>query len=172
MAKVSLKRLPGRAHVARRRRRPVGGGRRRGGRRRPKKTTKRRRPRRRGRGALEPSKKKKLRQILPLLKTLQGVKPQDNRSVLLSHLDDEACEAMYETLYNVMANEKIGPATRKKLRKKLWAHQEPMNFLTKNGKRYSPKLKRKKLAAMGGNPLGLILSAAIPFITDLLLGKR
>jgi hypothetical protein len=179
MAKVSLRQLPGAptATVRIRRARPSGGGRRRGKRRGTSRAKRRSRGRkrksgRRGGGALDVGKKKKLKQLLPLLKTLQDVRPHNNRSILLSHLDDETCEALYETIYNVLGNDKLDPAERKKLRRKLWAHQEPLNFLTKSGKKFSPKLKRKKLAAIGGNPLFAVLGAAIPLLIDVLTNKR
>jgi hypothetical protein len=178
MARISLKQLPGSPVrlVGAHSRRPVGGGKKRGhkNKKKPykKKGGKRGGGKKRGANTLDNKKKKKLKQLLPLLKTLQGVKTSDNRSILLSHLDDEACEALYETIYNVIANDKLGPKERKKLRKALWAHQEPIHFLTKNGKKFTRKLKRKKLASMGGNPLGVILAAAIPLITNLLFKKR
>jgi hypothetical protein len=192
--KISLKRLS-QGSSSLRTRRPTGGGVKKkrytkrakkprgGGRRGGKRTKKRGKKKKKSRGrkgrrsggsckAVTAAKKRKLRNILPLLKTLQDVRPHNNRSILLSHLDDEACEALYETLYNVMGNPKLGDKKKASLRKILWDQQDNIDFLTKSGKKFTPKLKRKKLAAMGGFPLAAILSAGIPLLLDLLTSKK
>jgi hypothetical protein len=43
--------------------------------------------------------------VLPLLRVLQDFKPKSRRSILLSHLDDESCEALYEAVANVMLSD-------------------------------------------------------------------
>lgn len=115
-------------------------------------------------------KKKKIKHILPLVKTLQDIKPRKNRSILLSHLDDEACQALYETIFNVLYSDKLHPSVRQKLKRILKHYKKPIEYL--GNKRHKASLKRKRLVAMGGFPLTAILSAAVPLLIDLLLPKK
>lgn len=115
------------------------------------------------------AKLEKAKRVLPLLRTLQDFKPKRNRSILLSHLDDEACEALYEAVANVMLNDRLHPAVRAKLSQLLKRHRRPMEILSDADA--EPALKRRHLAQMGGNPLSLILSAAIPILLDLFRAK-
>ena len=57
--------------------------------------------------------------ILPLLQALYDIKPVNRRSILLNHLDDEACEMIYETIRNVVFNEDLPKNARTRLKKNL-----------------------------------------------------
>jgi len=111
--------------------------------------------------------RKYLKRMLPLLQTIKDFKPKQRRSILLNHLDDEACETIYEAVANVLKNERVDPKTRLRLKKKLAAHKNDLRYLASPSKK--PALKKKKLAKMGGFPLTAILSAAIPLLLSHIL---
>ena len=111
----------------------------------------------------------KAKKVLPLLRVLQDFKPKSRRSILLSHLDDEACEALYEAVANVMLNDRLHPDVRAKLKRVLKANKEPLTVMS--DAEADPTLKKRHLSQMGGGALSLILSAAIPVLVDLLRPK-
>jgi hypothetical protein len=115
------------------------------------------------------ARKEKARKVLPLLRVLQDFKPKSRRSILLSHLDDESCEALYEAVANVMLSDRIHPTVRAKLKRILNRNREPLTVLS--DKEADPALKKRHLTQMGGGVLSLILSTAIPLLVDLLRPK-
>jgi hypothetical protein len=115
------------------------------------------------------ARKEKARKVLPLLRVLQDFKPKSRRSILLSHLDDESCEALYEAVANVMLSDRIHPTVRAKLKRILNRNREPLTILS--DKEADPALKKRHLTQMGGGVLSLILSTAIPLLIDLLRPK-
>jgi hypothetical protein len=115
------------------------------------------------------ARKEKARKVLPLLRVLQDFKPKSRRSILLSHLDDESCEALYEAVANVMLSDRIHPTVRAKLKRILNRNREPLTILS--DKEADPALKKRHLTQMGGGVLSLILSTAIPLLVDLLRPK-
>jgi len=112
---------------------------------------------------------KYLKRMLPLLQTIKDFKPKQRRSILLDHLDDEACETIYEAVANVLKNERVDPKTRSRLKKKLAPHKKDLRYLASFNKK--PTLKKKKLVKMGGFPLSAILNAAIPLMMTHILPK-
>jgi len=112
---------------------------------------------------------KYLKRMLPLLQTIKDFKPKQRRSILLNHLDDEACETIYEAVANVLKNERVDPKTRLRLKKKLAPHKKDLRYLASSGKKLA--LKKRKLAKMGGFPLTAILNAAIPLMLSYILPK-
>jgi len=113
--------------------------------------------------------KLKRKELLPILQILKQVKP-GKRPAILEHLDDPTCESLYELVHNVISNERVPKAKRDLLEKKLKPHKDQLRFLArKNAKRL---VKKKAMSKMGGFPFSILLSAAIPLITSLLLKKK
>jgi hypothetical protein len=111
----------------------------------------------------------RLRKVLPFLQVLKQLRP-GQRSILLSHLDNESCEMVYEAVANVLKNPKVTPAKRRQLKKALAPHKKCLRSLV--SKKRSSGLKRKDLASVGGFPLGLVLSTAIPLLLNMLTGSK
>lgn len=107
----------------------------------------------------------KKRAILTFLQTLKGLRPAQ-RTTILSHLDHESCEVLYETISNVLRNPDVTPSRRIRLRSVLSPHKNTLRFLS--SKQRSLSSKKKRLPQMGGFPLAAILSAAIPLLLGLL----
>ena len=111
---------------------------------------------------------KKLSKLLPFLKVLNDINGQ-NRTILLSHINSESCSDLCETISNVLKNPSMGESERKRLRKMLSPHKQCLRSLVK--KNQSVKQKQKKLQKIGGSPLGVILSSAIPLLLDILVKR-
>ena len=110
---------------------------------------------------------KKAEVVLPLLQSLSDVKPTNRRSILLSHLDDEACELLYETIRHVISNENVTPKDKTRLAKALGPHKKDILSIVdgaKGGGKKARALKKMKLAQMGGFPLAAVLRFAIPML--------
>jgi hypothetical protein len=107
--------------------------------------------------------------VLPLLQALYDIKPVNRRSILLNHLDDEACEMIYETIRNVVFNEDLPKNARTRLKKNLAPLKKDVLTLARG--KGSSTLKKKKLVQMGGFPLGTILSIAVPFLVEFVANK-
>lgn len=148
-----------------------------------KRRSKRRRPRRRRAGSgqtedqdvdisdtLSPQATKlKIKKILPFLETLQDVKCGQNRSILLSHLNDEACQTLYQTIANILASDRLHPTVKEKLKNLLRDHKD--SFLNIVDEEKSSALKKKELMKIGGFPLSAVLAAAVPLMLDLIKPK-
>lgn len=113
--------------------------------------------------------RKKLREILPFLQTVKELRPA-HRAIILAHLDDSSCEALYEAVYNVLRNPRLSVSQRIQLKKVLQPHKACLRSLV--NKKASTKTKRKKLYEVGGFPLTTILATAIPLLIDILRGKK
>ena len=109
---------------------------------------------------------KKPRVVLPFLQTLMGMTPAQ-RTIILAHIDDKSYDMLYDTISYVLSRgrTKIKDTDAKQLRLLLDGHKCDLRYLC-NHKR-SREQKRKRLLRMGGFPLGLIASTAIPMLLDL-----
>lgn len=106
-----------------------------------------------------------MRVILPFLQIFKELRP-NQRTILLSHIDDRSCEAIFEAFANVLRNDKVSPATRKRLKRSLAPHKNCLRTII--NRRASCKTKRKKLQQLGGFPFAAIISAAIPLLMSAL----
>jgi len=100
--------------------------------------------------------------LIPFVKSLASIKNHDHRCILMSHLDYDSCELIYEVIYNVISNKSIPPKKREQLQKILHPHQNNLRYMA--SKKKKPALKKKRLTQIGGNPLAIILSTAIPLL--------
>lgn len=107
---------------------------------------------------------------VPLLKTLQELN-NNQRSIILSHLDNTACESIYGCIKKILkTNNKVhkNKSSFTSIRSKLKNDKEILRCLSSKcySKRANVK-KRKKLAQVGGS-VGFIISLALPIILDLI----
>lgn len=114
---------------------------------------------------MKKQKAKKLLHLFSLLKQL----PSKKRIELLQYLDESCVQNIYEAVHNILHNQSIDQKQQKKLKKALQPYKTVLRYL--GDKRKPEKQKRLKLTQIGGNPLALILSAAIPIISELLMRK-
>jgi len=104
---------------------------------------------------------------LSLLQALKSVRPEC-RDKLLEHLNDSGCEILFETIKNVLRNDKVKAHSRAKLKKVLAPHKNALRYISKKGKPLT--LKKKRLRQIGGNPLTSILTTAIPLLLQIISG--
>lgn len=111
----------------------------------------------------------KLEKILPMLQSLKKASPK-YRPILLSHMDGPSCNAMYETIHNVLTNPRVPVGQRKKLRKMLFPYKNELRYLATQ---LNSETKKRKLIQMGGTiPFGSILSTAIPLLLNVLRSSK
>lgn len=110
---------------------------------------------------------KQLKTHLPLFQVLKELKAYQ-RQIVIDHLDSKSCNSLSSCIKSVL---KQGPKI-KKNKKQLQLHirqnQKELSRLFSNSKKKkSYHSKKKILARIGGNPLALILSTAIPMLMNL-----
>ena len=102
--------------------------------------------------------------ILPLLNVLKKL-PQDERVILMSHLDDVTRDAIYTAIASVLRSSEVPLRKRLFLKTKLEPYKDDLRFLA--DERKSGKLKKKRLVQLGGAPIGHVLKTAIPLLLNL-----
>ena len=112
---------------------------------------------------------RELRDIVPFLQTLKKIPNPSTRSIVLSHLDEDACEMLCGAIYNVFFNNRVPDKKKRRLAKILRPHAEPLTALSE--RRGNTAFKKKKLAQIGGGPLTTILGTAIPLFLSVLADK-
>ena len=106
---------------------------------------------------------RKRKRSIALLHVLHQMTP-GNRQIILDHLNSEAVNAVIGCLLCVLKNKnKVGQSTT--LTSCISSHSKHIGRLLSS--KASDKTKKRKLAQFGGNPLGLIISAAIPLLMSL-----
>ena len=105
---------------------------------------------------------------LPLFVALKRLKPNERKD-LIPFLDKTARESIYTLINSVLRAPKKKIRSRRSLVKKLGPHISALRYIT--NKSNSEKKKLKVLRdQVGGFPLGLLLSAAIPLISSIVGG--
>ena len=109
---------------------------------------------------------RKPRAVLPFLQTLMGMTPAQ-RTIILGHIDDKSYEMLYDTVMYVLTTgrRKLSDDDGEKVRRLLGEHKCDLRYLCNHKK--AKTLKKKRLMRMGGFPLGVIVSTAIPLLTSL-----
>lgn len=114
--------------------------------------------------------KLKYKRYLPLLKVLKNVS-DNQREVLLKHLDSESTDIICECIYNcIHSPDQIPKATRRKLKDSLPKEKQSLRYLAKKSKSNCPKKRRQHLV-QSGKGIGAILGALVPIVSSLLFGK-
>lgn len=111
---------------------------------------------------------KRLKETIPLIEILKELKPYQ-RQILIEHLDDNACNHLEECLTTVLKKGK-NSSYKKKIEHCVNENRKIFDNILR--RRKSKKHQRKLLARVGGNPLGFILSAALPLLVDLVTKKK
>jgi hypothetical protein len=111
------------------------------------------------------------KKYLPLLRLIKKLKGPEI-SELIMHLDDNSidhlCEACYNLLYNDMNLTKQKKTRLKRYIKSNCSIHRLKQISTKN----VPISKRRRCLSQEGKGLPLLLASVIPFITDLIFGKK
>lgn len=102
--------------------------------------------------------------LIPLLNILKSMKSKD-RIIILAHLDEETRDALCATINSVLTSAKVPIETKLKLKKKLYRHKDDFRHLSSEEATTSSK--KKKLSQLGGNPMKVVLDAALPLLLDL-----
>jgi uncharacterized protein YjaG (DUF416 family) len=106
--------------------------------------------------------------ILEFLKVIRRV-PTDDFKVLVKYLNDDACNMLSECIHNSLCSSALSDLKKKKLRDALWKHKTQLRFLSKG--KTNMKKKRDILPQIGGS-IGLIISAVLPILMNMLRGAR
>lgn len=116
-------------------------------------------------------KNEKRKNIITLLKTLSKTKP-DNISEILDFLTDGAIDNICECVFNVIYTDlKLKKGKKIKLKNHLKSNCSVHKLKTVASKKV-PISKRRKALAQVGKGLPMILATAIPFLADLIFGKK
>ena len=111
------------------------------------------------------------KKYLPLLKLLRKMKGSDV-SELLTHLNDESINTICESCYNLLYND-LNLTKQKKTRLKRFIKSNcSIHRLKKISSKNVPISKRRRCLIQEGKGLPLLLASVIPFITDLIFGKK
>lgn len=106
---------------------------------------------------------------LPLLSVLQKLEASD-RQILVDHLDKESFDTLQFCLKKILQEGKKKKKKSESLTNLVREHHLTFESILGLGskKKKSFKQKRLALAKIGGNPLALILSSALPLLINLL----
>ena len=112
---------------------------------------------------------KERKKYLPLIKIVKKLKPEE-RSEIVWYLKNEAVEFLCECVHNVLYTD-IGIKNKNKLKNKIKNSCSIHRLKSISSKSRSTEAKVKALR-QEGKGLGLILSAAIPFLMSLFSPKQ
>lgn len=102
---------------------------------------------------------------LPLIQVLKKLKHYE-RQIIVDHLDDKACRSLKKCLQTVLKQgQKVPESERSKLSRCFKRHKPLFTKLLSEGG--GGCRDKRTLARLGGNPLALILSTAIPLLLNL-----
>lgn len=118
-------------------------------------------------------KKQILESKINLLKILKKIS-DDDRKVIIKYLSSDGIdvigEAVYNCLYNKNQNKQIRTkGQRKKILSQLKNKEKIFSYIARKS---NSNKKRRKLTIQEGGGIGLILATAIPFLANLIFGKK
>jgi hypothetical protein len=106
----------------------------------------------------------KLKKAIPLCRALCKL-DEEERAALLSYLDGDGRDVLYQCMHNCLYNKAIPRDKRHELRDKLSGKAKVIAYLAKAGNNLEKK--RRMLTQHGGSILPTILSAALPLLLSL-----
>lgn len=108
---------------------------------------------------------------LDLIKSLSKLKEKDVQC-LLSHISDDAIDCLCECVFNVLNTDLKLSSKKKNSLKKLIKTNCSTHRLKQISNKKNPISKRRRALKMEGKGLPFLLSAAIPFLTNLIFGAK
>lgn len=111
------------------------------------------------------------KKYLPLLKIISKLKGPEV-SELMAHLDDNSINVICESCYNILYNDLHLSKQKKGQLKRFIRANCSVHRLKKISTRKVPISKRRRCLQQEGKGLPLLLASVIPFITDLIFGKK
>jgi hypothetical protein len=107
---------------------------------------------------------KKLKKTIPFCRALCKLDDEE-RSTLLTYLNSEGRDVLYQCMHNCLYNKAIPKEKRHALRATLSGKAKVITYLAKAGNNLEKK--RRMLTQHGGSILPAILSAALPLLLSL-----
>ena len=111
------------------------------------------------------------RKYIPLLNTLKKLKPKE-MSDIIDFLNDDAIENICECVYNVIHTDLKLPNKKKNKLKNFIKTNCSVHRIKKISQKKENIFKRRKALKQEGKGLGMILATAIPFLIDLIAGRK
>jgi len=108
---------------------------------------------------------------LALMKLIQSTKGE-NVDVLIDHIDDKSVDNICECIFNVIHTDLNLPKGKKTHLKKLIKNHCPIHHLNKITKKTVPVSNRRKHLKQIGRGLPMLFATVLPFIADLIFGKK
>lgn len=115
--------------------------------------------------------KRKIKEVYNLIQNLRKI-PGNNLSFIIENLSDHSIDNICECVYNIIHTDLKLSKRKKNQLKKCIKENCSIPRLKKISNKKIAISKRRKALSMEGKGLGLLLSAAIPFLTNLIFGKR
>lgn len=113
----------------------------------------------------------KKKNLVSLIKILSKSKSEDINDIL-EYLSDDAVDNVCECVYNVIHTDlKLNKRKKQNLKKFLKSNCSINKLKTVSSKKI-PIFKRRKALTQIGKGLPLILGTALPFLIDLIFGKK
>jgi|688.fasta_scaffold07282_18 putative N-acetylmannosamine-6-phosphate epimerase len=111
------------------------------------------------------------KKYLPLLNILKRLKPKDV-SDIMEFLTDDAIDNICECVYNVIHTDINLPSRKKAKLRNFIKSNCSIHRINKITSKKEALFKRRKALSQEGKGLPLLLGAAIPFLTDLIFGRK
>ena len=108
---------------------------------------------------------------LQLMEIIRDTK-KDKVCSLIDHLDDNSIDNICECMYNIIHTDLHLPKTKKTKLKNLIKNHCPTHHLNKITKQSIPVSNRRRALKQVGGFLPMILATAIPFLADLIFGRK
>ena len=113
---------------------------------------------------------KRKRVLLPLLNILKSL-PAPKRSVLISYLNHDTLDGLYELIIDLNRSSKIPFHIRYKLAKKLRSSCDDFDCMIRGAekkphKKPSPKVQMRRLIHLGGSPMADMYKVAVPYLLN------
>jgi hypothetical protein len=112
--------------------------------------------------------RRRRKEIASLVHALCTIEDDDHRNTLISHLNRDGREILYQCMHNCIYNKAISKSKRLELAEQLRPKKRTLAFLT--SPRQDPVAKKKRLIRQTGNGIlsliPLILSTVLPLLSS------
>jgi ribosomal protein S8 len=111
------------------------------------------------------------KKYIPLLNVVKKLKPQE-LSDIMDFLNDDAIDNICECVYNVIHTDLNLPNKKKTKLRNFIKSNCSIHRINKISSKKETLFKRRKALKQEGKGLGMILATAIPFLIDLIAGRK